>query len=58
MDDSFVAAMLTNAACTLLAEKFRETATQNRMPASTDIDRIETQVVMMWKRIGDKLRTQ
>ena len=57
MDDEKIAAMLTQAACVLLAEKWRLVGDPTKLKPS-DIQNIEAQVVTMWRRIEVSVKAQ
>jgi|GEM_PF-4855731 hypothetical protein len=57
MDDEKIAAMLTQAACVLLAEKWRLAGDPTKLKPS-DIQNIEAQVVTMWRRIEVSVKAQ
>jgi hypothetical protein len=57
MDDEKIAAMLTQAACVLLAEKWRLAGGPTELKPH-DIENIEKQVVTMWRRIEVSIKDQ
>ena len=57
MDDEKIAAMLTQAACVLLAEKWRLVGEPTKLKP-VDIEHIEAQVVAIWQRIRERLKPQ